>query len=160
MFLTGLEEGICPHSRSLNEEKGIEEERRLVYVGMTRARKTLTLTRAVYRRVFGNEQQMRASLPSRFLAEIPGVVVSATPDSVQLAVTPDNQQSNKADFTVNMKTPLREAPKPGEKVTYVATFDSYTSNPPMIILKDGELKAAPKAPVHHTTHHSTSSSQK
>src|ERR1700722_6920680 len=68
VFLTGLEEGICPHSRSLNEEKGIEEERRLCYVGMTRARKTLTLSRAVYRRVFGNEQQMRASLPSRFLA--------------------------------------------------------------------------------------------
>ncbi len=74
VFLTGLEDGICPHSRSINEEKGIEEERRLVYVGMTRARNTLTLTRALYRRVFGNEQQMRASLPSRFLAEIPGGV--------------------------------------------------------------------------------------
>src|SRR5256714_6171882 len=71
VFLTGMEEGICPHSRSINEEKGIEEERRLVYVGMTRARKTLTLTRAVYRRIFGNEQQLRASQPSRFLAEIP-----------------------------------------------------------------------------------------
>jgi DNA helicase-2/ATP-dependent DNA helicase PcrA len=55
VFLTGLEEGICPHSRSLNEEKGIEEERRLCYVGMTRARKSLTLSRAVYRRVFGND---------------------------------------------------------------------------------------------------------
>ena len=61
VFLTGMEENICPHSRSVNEEKGVEEERRLVYVGMTRARKTLTLTRAVYRRVFGNEQQLRAS---------------------------------------------------------------------------------------------------
>jgi DNA helicase-2/ATP-dependent DNA helicase PcrA len=75
VFLTGMEEGICPHSRSLNEEKGIEEERRLVYVGMTRARRSLTLTRAVYRRVFGNEQQLRASLPSRFLAEIPSELV-------------------------------------------------------------------------------------
>jgi DNA helicase-2/ATP-dependent DNA helicase PcrA len=75
VFLTGMEEGICPHSRSLNEEKGIEEERRLCYVGMTRARTSLTLTRAVYRRVFGNEQQMRASLPSRFLAEIPAQLV-------------------------------------------------------------------------------------
>src|SRR4029077_265189 len=73
VFLTGMEEGICPHSRSINDgdSKAVEEERRLVYVGMTRARKTLTLTRAVYRRVFGNEQQMRASMPSRFLAEIP-----------------------------------------------------------------------------------------
>ena len=71
VFLTGMEEGICPHSRAITEEKGIEEERRLVYVGMTRARQSLTLTRAVYRRIFGNEQQLRASLPSRFLAEIP-----------------------------------------------------------------------------------------
>lgn len=75
VFLTGMEEGICPHSRAITEEKGIEEERRLVYVGMTRARQSLTLTRAVYRRVFGNEQQLRASLPSRFLAEIPSELV-------------------------------------------------------------------------------------
>jgi DNA helicase-2/ATP-dependent DNA helicase PcrA len=82
VFLTGMEDGICPHSRSINEEKGIEEERRLVYVGMTRARKTLTLTRAVYRRVFGNEQQMRASLPSRFLAEIPSELVETVRGSM------------------------------------------------------------------------------
>jgi DNA helicase II / ATP-dependent DNA helicase PcrA len=71
VFLTGMEDGICPHSRSVNEDKGVEEERRLVYVGMTRARQSLTLTRAVYRRIFGNEQQLKASLPSRFLTEIP-----------------------------------------------------------------------------------------
>src|SRR5467141_171206 len=82
VFLTGMEEGICPHGRSVNEEKGVEEERRLVYVGMTRARKTLTLTRAVYRRVFGNEQQMRASLPSRFLAEIPSELVETVRGSM------------------------------------------------------------------------------
>jgi DNA helicase-2/ATP-dependent DNA helicase PcrA len=82
VFLTGLEDGICPHSRSINEEKGVEEERRLVYVGMTRARKTLTLTRAVYRRVFGNEQQLRASSPSRFLAEIPSELVDTTRGSL------------------------------------------------------------------------------
>lgn len=82
VFLTGMEEGICPHNRSLNEDKGIEEERRLVYVGMTRARTTLTLTRAVYRRVFGNEQQLRASLPSRFLAEIPGELVDTVRGSM------------------------------------------------------------------------------
>jgi DNA helicase-2/ATP-dependent DNA helicase PcrA len=82
VFLTGMEEGICPHSRSLNEEKGIEEERRLVYVGMTRARKSLTLTRALYRRIFGNEQQMRASLPSRFLTEIPSELVDTVRGSM------------------------------------------------------------------------------
>jgi DNA helicase-2/ATP-dependent DNA helicase PcrA len=82
VFLTGLEEGICPHSRSLNEDKGIEEERRLVYVGMTRARTSLTLMRAVYRRVFGNEQQLRASRPSRFLAEIPSELVDTVRGSM------------------------------------------------------------------------------
>jgi DNA helicase II / ATP-dependent DNA helicase PcrA len=82
VFLTGLEDGICPHNRSINEKKGIEEERRLVYVGMTRARNTLTLTRVVYRRVFGNEQQMRVSQPSRFLSEIPGELVETVRGSL------------------------------------------------------------------------------
>ena len=82
VFLTGMEDGICPHSRSLNEDKGIEEERRLVYVGMTRARKSLTLTRALYRRIFGNEQQMRASMPSRFLGEIPRELVDTARGSM------------------------------------------------------------------------------
>jgi DNA helicase-2/ATP-dependent DNA helicase PcrA len=82
VFLSGMEEGICPHSRSFNDDKGIEEERRLVYVGMTRARKSLTLTRAVYRRVFGNEQQLRASLPSRFLTEIPSELVDTVRGSM------------------------------------------------------------------------------
>ncbi len=82
VFVTGMEEGICPHSRAISEEKGIEEERRLVYVGMTRARQSLTLTRAVYRRIFGNEQQLRASLPSRFLAEIPSELVETVRGSM------------------------------------------------------------------------------
>ncbi len=82
VFLTGMEEGICPHSRSITEEKGIEEERRLVYVGMTRARQSLTMTRSVYRRIFGNEQQLRASLPSRFLAEIPSELVETVRGSL------------------------------------------------------------------------------
>lgn len=83
-------------------------------------------------------------------AEVPGTVVSATPDSVQLAVSDDAKQSQKADFTINMKKPLKEVPAVGTNVTYIATFDSYTQNPPMIILKDGEVKGA-KAPVRHTT---------
>jgi DNA helicase-2/ATP-dependent DNA helicase PcrA len=82
VFLTGMEDGICPHSRSFDDPKGIEEERRLVYVGMTRARKSLTLTRAVYRRIFGNEQQLRASLPSRFLAEVPSELVDTVRGSM------------------------------------------------------------------------------
>jgi len=80
--------------------------------------------------------------------EVPGVVVQATADSVQLAVSDDAKQSQKADFTVNMKTPLKEVPQPGTNVTYIATFDSYTQNPAMIVMKEGELKAAPKPAAH------------
>jgi len=104
VFLTGMEEGICPHSRSINDadHKSIEEERRLVYVGMTRARKTLTLTRALYRRIFGNEQQMRASLPSRFLAEIPSELVDTVRGSMaeigqSRRYEPDPEYSYSAD---------------------------------------------------------------
>ncbi|MGC2606449.1 MAG: hypothetical protein WA419_12930, partial [Silvibacterium sp.] len=87
-------------------------------------------------------------------AEVPGTVVAATADSVQLAVSDDAKQSNKADFTINMKTPLKEVPTAGTNVTYIATFDSYTQNPPMIIMKDGGPKPPP--PVHHTApHHHT-----
>jgi hypothetical protein len=77
--------------------------------------------------------------------EVPGMVISATPESVQVAVTEDNKQSKKADFTINMKTPLKSVPAIGATATYDATFDSYVANPPMITLSDGEppAKAAP-----------------
>jgi hypothetical protein len=77
--------------------------------------------------------------------QVPGTVISATAESVQLAVTEDNKQSKKADFTVNMKTPLKSVPAIGSTVTYDSTFDSYTANPPMITLSDGEPPA--KAPA-------------
>jgi DNA helicase II / ATP-dependent DNA helicase PcrA len=70
VFLAGLEEGLFPHSRTLNDPNGLEEERRLCYVGMTRAMDTLILTRAHYRRRYGNDAP-EASIPSRFLEEIP-----------------------------------------------------------------------------------------
>jgi DNA helicase-2/ATP-dependent DNA helicase PcrA len=121
VFLTGMEEGICPHGRSLNEEKGIEEERRLVYVGMTRARTSLTLTRAVYRRIFGNEQQLRASLPSRFLAEIPSEFVETIRGSMaeigeKRRYEPDPEYSYSPDeFLRRVRgkpTPAVASPKP------------------------------------------------
>jgi DNA helicase-2/ATP-dependent DNA helicase PcrA len=71
VFLAGLEEGLFPHSRTLMDPNGLEEERRLCYVGMTRAMDTLVLTRARYRRRYGNDAP-EASVPSRFLEEVPG----------------------------------------------------------------------------------------
>lgn len=68
VFLVGMEEGLFPHSNSLMEKEQIEEERRLCYVAMTRAKKYLYLTKATSRLYFGNRQN---NLPSRFLMEIP-----------------------------------------------------------------------------------------
>ena len=76
VFLAGLEEGLLPHGRSLGSNADVEEERRLFYVGMTRAKQSLVLSRAVYRRTYG-EERLRAALPSRFLAEIPGDLIEA-----------------------------------------------------------------------------------
>ncbi len=131
VFLTGMEDGICPHSRSINEEKGIEEERRLVYVGMTRARKTLTLTRAVYRRVFGNEQQMRASLPSRFLAEIPSELVETVRGSMaEIGETrryePDPEYSYSAEeFTRRVRGISAPAARAPQRRAAAATTSSF-----------------------------------
>ncbi len=70
VFLAGLEEGLFPHSRTLNNPEELEEERRLCYVGMTRAMNTLILTRANFRRRYGNDAP-EMSVPSRFLEEVP-----------------------------------------------------------------------------------------
>ena len=74
VFLAGLEEGLFPHSRTLNNPEELEEERRLCYVGMTRAMHTLILTRAHYRRRYGNDAPEQ-SIPSRFLEEVPSQLV-------------------------------------------------------------------------------------
>ena len=68
VVLAGMEDGLFPHSRTLDDEEGLEEERRLCYVGMTRAERRLVLTSAARRRVFGEYQ---ATETSRFLLEIP-----------------------------------------------------------------------------------------
>jgi DNA helicase-2/ATP-dependent DNA helicase PcrA len=74
VFLCGLEEGLFPHSRTFLQPDDIEEERRLCYVGMTRAMDTLVLTRAVYRRRYGTDLP-EASVSSRFLEEVPAELV-------------------------------------------------------------------------------------
>jgi len=74
IFLSGLEEGLFPHSRTMLVPEDIEEERRLCYVGMTRAMDQLILTRAVYRRRYGTDLP-EASVPSRFLEEVPAPLI-------------------------------------------------------------------------------------
>jgi DNA helicase-2/ATP-dependent DNA helicase PcrA len=77
VFITGLEETILPHSRALYEPAEMEEERRLMYVGMTRAREELYLSYAAERTLYGGRQH---NPPSRFLSDIDGAASLATPD--------------------------------------------------------------------------------
>jgi len=72
VIVAGMEEGLFPHSRSIEDEDDIEEERRLCYVGLTRARERLILTGAARRRIFGDYQ---STDPSRFLDEIPAELI-------------------------------------------------------------------------------------
>ena len=75
VFIAGMEQGLFPHSRSASSNELMEEERRLCYVGMTRAQKRLTLTWARYRRRYGGGDQER-STPSCFLSEIPAHLIA------------------------------------------------------------------------------------
>jgi DNA helicase-2/ATP-dependent DNA helicase PcrA len=86
VIVAGMEEGLFPHSRAIEDADDVEEERRLCYVCLTRARERLVLTGAARRRTFGEYQ---ATEPSRFLAEIPDELV----DRVEPAVLPRWQDS-------------------------------------------------------------------
>ncbi|HTL02205.1 MAG TPA: UvrD-helicase domain-containing protein [Vicinamibacterales bacterium] len=87
VIMAGLEEGVFPHSRSFEEQDELDEERRLCYVGMTRARTQLVLTGAARRRVFGEYQSME---PSRFMDEVPAELV----DRIEPAYTPSSYQNS------------------------------------------------------------------
>ncbi len=82
VFLAGMEEGLFPHSRTINDGEGLEEERRLCYVGITRAMNHLLVTRARFRRRYGNDSPEH-STPSRFLGEIPGHLIEDLSAPVQ-----------------------------------------------------------------------------
>ena len=99
VFLTGLEEGLFPHEQSVTEADGLEEERRLAYVAITRARNRLYLSHAQTRMLHG---QTRYNIPSRFLEEIPeGLLKWLTPRfSKQKAfLTPDFSRQTKTVFS-------------------------------------------------------------
>lgn len=95
VLLAGMEEGLFPHSRSINDPEGLEEERRLCYVGMTRAMDVLILTRARYRRRYGNDMP-EASTASRFLEEIPAHLMEDLSGGTQ---RPTSWGAYMADYT-------------------------------------------------------------
>jgi len=82
LFLCGMEDGLFPHQRSLNDAKGLEEERRLCYVGLTRAREQIYLSYAEQRRLHGGET---FSVPSRFLREIPSELIEEIRPQLRVA---------------------------------------------------------------------------
>ena len=82
VIMCGMEDGLFPHQRSITDPSGLEEERRLCYVGITRARQTLYLTHAEQRRLHGTDS---FSLPSRFIAEIPSEFVEEIRPRVQVS---------------------------------------------------------------------------
>ena len=92
VFIAGLEEGLFPHSRSAEDDAELEEERRLCYVGLTRAERRIVLTSAARRRVFGDYQSTQ---PSRFIDEIPAELIEEVASSF---VAP---QSSYSQFRAN-----------------------------------------------------------
>jgi DNA helicase-2/ATP-dependent DNA helicase PcrA len=82
VFMSGMEDGLFPHQRSISDPNGLEEERRLCYVGITRAMQTLYITYAEQRRLHGMDNY---SQPSRFIAEIPGEFIEEIRPRVQVS---------------------------------------------------------------------------
>ena len=101
VFLTGMEEGLFPHQRSMQEKGRLEEERRLCYVGMTRAMRLLYISYAEVRRLYGRETY---GAPSRFLGEVPGSMLSEV--RTGLARSGENRQkkngSARADGSIHL----------------------------------------------------------
>ena len=83
VFLIGMEEGLFPHSRALWDTTQLEEERRLAYVGLTRAKEVLYLTYADHRLYFG---QRTSNPPSRFLIDIPEKILDTTENFTKVRV--------------------------------------------------------------------------
>ncbi len=102
VFLTGMEEGLFPNSRTITDPTGLEEERRLCYVGMTRAMDTLVMTRAHYRRRYGSDMP-ESSIPSRFLEEVPSRLVE------DLGSPPARPQFSGSDYGNAYATPYPKA---------------------------------------------------
>lgn len=96
VFIAGMEEQLFPHKMALEDIKGLEEERRLCYVGMTRARKKLYLTYAESRRLYGME---KFNAPSRFIAEIPDELTFYVRPTTK--VTRPSQRSSKSSRYMN-----------------------------------------------------------
>jgi DNA helicase-2/ATP-dependent DNA helicase PcrA len=111
VFLVGMEEGLFPSQRSVEDEGRLEEERRLAYVGITRARERLFITHAESRRMHGTEMLAR---PSRFLAEIPPELIDEVRPRVQVSRPLYGARPNTGSYALEESMPL----KLGQRVSH------------------------------------------
>jgi len=119
VFMIGMEEGLFPHSRSLMDQSEMEEERRLCYVGMTRAKKRLYLVYAQSRLLYGG---ISANEPSRFLLDIPEELVNKKLPATRIFANEANDSKNGSilndeDFSCRLKTKSDNF-SPGDKVRH------------------------------------------
>jgi len=100
VFLVGMEDEILPHKRAIYEDFTVDEERRLCYVGITRARQQLVMTRTLFRKKYGKLQER---IPSRFLEELPGAVMNVQHSGVVKEVAPEEAEKSAEGFFAKMK---------------------------------------------------------
>ena len=107
VFIVGLEEGLLPHSRSMEDPDELEEERRLFYVGMTRAREKLYLTRAFRRGFWGNSSAAR---PSRFLGDVPQRLITSMTMAGEKVAAPEKAAGGfgAGNGAAGIKQPLKD----------------------------------------------------
>ncbi len=167
VFLAGLEEGLFPHSRTLNNPEELEEERRLCYVGMTRAMDSLILTRAHYRRRYGNDAP-EMSIPSRFLEEVPDQLVENLGGRAPAWATPGygsrgagdgsghrpgkfnefaDQHYNYEDESQEALTAGEKSPAPGSNKGFGAAVKSSPSKPFVASWMTARAKPTSATPV-------------
>lgn len=101
VFIVGMEESLFPSQMSMNERDGLEEERRLCYVGMTRAMKKLFLSCAEYRHLYGKEQYHK---PSRFIAEIPNALITRVRPKLTMSKSSSYASENAGYFSHSRTT--------------------------------------------------------
>ena len=121
VIIAGMEEGLFPHVRSAEDEDELEEERRLCYVGMTRAQSQLVLTSAARRRVFGEYQ---SSEPSRFLDEVPGDLVDVVEPDRPAVYAP--QPSRRAHWSRGRRHRVETPEEPAYSYDYADEDQSET----------------------------------
>ncbi|WP_211342890.1 DNA helicase PcrA [Actinomadura pelletieri] len=116
VFLTGMEDGVFPHLRAMSNPKELEEERRLAYVGITRARQRLYLSRAAMRSSWGAPQ---VNPPSRFLGEVPKPLVEWEREATSTSGSAMTQMASRPGVRSSGNRPVPSL-TPGDKVTHDA----------------------------------------